>query len=44
MNPLALIAEDDRDIAEIIRAYLEREGSGPSMPATAVPRSTCILR
>ena len=26
MNPLALIAEDDRDIAEIIRAYLEREG------------------
>jgi two-component system response regulator AdeR len=26
MNPLALIAEDDKDIAEIIRAYLEREG------------------
>lgn len=26
MNPLALIAEDDKDIADIIRAYLEREG------------------
>lgn len=26
MNPLALIAEDDRDIADILRAYLEREG------------------
>lgn len=26
MNPLVLIAEDDRDIAEIVRAYLEREG------------------
>lgn len=26
MNPLVLIAEDDRDIAEILRAYLEREG------------------
>ncbi|OAN57640.1 response regulator [Sphingomonas sp. TDK1] len=26
MNPLALIAEDDKDIADILRAYLEREG------------------
>lgn len=26
MSPLALIAEDDRDIADIVRAYLEREG------------------
>lgn len=26
MNPLALIAEDARDIADILRAYLEREG------------------
>lgn len=26
MSPLALIAEDDKDIADIIRAYLEREG------------------
>jgi len=26
VNPLALIAEDDRDIADILRAYLEREG------------------
>jgi two-component system response regulator AdeR len=26
MNPLALIAEDDKDIADIVRAYLEREG------------------
>ncbi|MET4896649.1 response regulator [Sphingomonadaceae bacterium jetA1] len=26
MTPLALIAEDDKDISEIIRAYLEREG------------------
>ena len=26
MSPLALIAEDDKDIADILRAYLEREG------------------
>lgn len=26
MSPLALIAEDDRDISDIVRAYLEREG------------------
>lgn len=26
MNALALIAEDDKDIADILRAYLEREG------------------
>lgn len=26
MTPLALIAEDDKDIADILRAYLEREG------------------
>ncbi|MGP7795664.1 response regulator [Sphingomonas sp. CLY1604] len=26
MSPLVLIAEDDRDIADIVRAYLEREG------------------
>ncbi len=26
MTPLALIAEDDKDIADIVRAYLEREG------------------
>lgn len=26
MNPLALIAEDEKDIADILRAYLEREG------------------
>lgn len=26
MNSLALIAEDDKDIADILRAYLEREG------------------
>lgn len=26
MTPLALIAEDDKNIADIIRAYLEREG------------------
>ncbi|AOH83229.1 two-component system response regulator [Sphingomonas panacis] len=26
LTPLALIAEDDKDIADIIRAYLEREG------------------
>lgn len=26
MSPLALIAEDDKDIADILRVYLEREG------------------
>jgi hypothetical protein len=42
MAALVLIAEDDDEIASILDAYLQREGSGPYLPATAVPPSISI--